>query len=186
MYRILPKTTLTPECLESYKQAILPFCYHGIIIPMARRVLIQLFHGDEDEAYKFSDVEQYIKCSKNIAEKAEKTKRFRIPLSYLESINLSENLSHIRSVSLEHPKYWITYLSEHKEMTNNLLSLLKSEYDSDFVFASATILRIGEAKITNPGSVLNLLICSRSKVLREEISKLLLLQPETLREPVMK
>ena len=67
LYRILPKTTLTPECLESYKQAILPFCYHGIIIPMARRVLIQLFHGDEDEAYKFSDVEQYIKCSKNIA-----------------------------------------------------------------------------------------------------------------------
>lgn len=183
--RILPKATLTPECLESYKQAILPFCYRGIIIPLARRILIQLFQGDEDEAYKFSDTSQYIKCSQVISEKSEKTKNFKIPLSYLESINLSENLSHIRSVSLEHPKHWIAYLSEHNDMTETLLSLLKSEYDIDFVIAAATILRIGEAKLTDPNSAINLLICSRSKVLREEISKLLLLQPETLVKPVM-
>ncbi|OHT01588.1 hypothetical protein TRFO_07483 [Tritrichomonas foetus] len=181
--RILPKSL--PTKLDDYKRIIQPFCVHGIIVEPARRVLIHLFNGDENEAYKFSDTLQYQECITILSEKAAKTKNFKYPLNYIESIKLSENLSHIRSVATEHPNHWISFLNSNQGTTDYLLALLQSDYDSDFVIAAATILRMGEAKFTNTKIALNLLIFSRSTILREEISKLLLLQPESISDQIL-
>ena len=173
--------------LNSYKENIQQLCVKGIVSNLAIKVLIHLFKGDKDEAFKYTDTIEYQQGTELLLEKANKTKRFKYPLNYDESIKLSEDLSHIKSVALAHPKHWISFLQNNTIMIDLLLTLLQSDYDPDFVIASATILRIGEAKLNDLSSSLNLLICSRSMELRKEISKLLFLQPQdSVTEEILK
>lgn len=186
--RILSKlskeSSIVPN-LKSFQDKIIPFCYHGHATKLAKRTLIQLFNGDEEAAFNYSDNQQYEEYSKCINEKAQDTKNFKIPLSYNQSVELSQKLTHIQNISTKHPQNWISYLNNHPVILNSLISLFTSEYDIGFVSKAATILRIGEANLPDCCVALNLLISSSSKTLREEISKLLLNKPEKLKEDIL-
>ncbi|OHT12592.1 hypothetical protein TRFO_03612 [Tritrichomonas foetus] len=178
LYRIF--NYMLPKDSEKFRGAVQPLCVSGLTIDIGKCVLTQLFNGDENAAFCFSDMIQYMNLTSEIATHSEQTNGFRLSLGYLSSIQLSKVLNAIGNIAEKHPEHWTTFLNENPETVHNLLSILSSEYDSNFIVASAQLLRLGKAKFDDLEFALNLFVSSGSQKLRTELSQLLLLQPESL------
>lgn len=178
LIRILPKTL--PKNIEQFQNIIQPFAVKSITKQAGEMALVLLFNGDENAAFRFSDKICYSSLVKVIEELYKTSKQFTTSLSYLDSIRLSKKLKNLQELTVIRPKFWIEYLQEEADLKNILCSLATSGYDQDFIVATVSLLRIGEVKVNHQLILflLQLLISSSLSVLREESSKLLLLNYE--------
>ncbi|KAK8863925.1 hypothetical protein M9Y10_011618 [Tritrichomonas musculus] len=178
LYRIF--AFVLPENIEAFKTIIQPLCVNGLTIDVARSVLTQLFNGDENAASCYSDMIQYKLLTCDIARHSKETDRFKRSLNYQSSIQLSTSLHEIIKIAEGHPERWGSFLDQNPSTVADIVDIMSSESDSDFIIASAVLLRLGKAQFDNLELALNLFISSGSQKLRAELSQLLLLQPEKI------
>ena len=178
LYRIF--AFVLPENIELFKTIIQPLCVSGLTIDIARNVLTQLFNGDENEASCYSDMIQYNLLTGEIARNSKETEGFKRPLNYQSSIHLSTSLHEIIKIAEGHPERWRTYLDQNPSTITDIVNIISSESDTNFIIASTILLRLGNAQFENLDLALNLFISSGSQQLRRELSQLLLLQPEKI------
>ncbi|EAY17308.1 hypothetical protein TVAG_266710 [Trichomonas vaginalis G3] len=180
LIRILP--VALPSNLSEFKNLIQPFAVSGVTKQAGEAALILLFKGNEDAAFKFSDQICYSSLVKIIEELYKTSNKFSVSLSYSDSITLSKQLKGLNDISIIRPQNWVNYLHENSELSTILCSIATSGYNQDFIVATVTLLRIGEVKLTHDLILflLQLLISSSLPVLRDESSKLLLLNYEEI------
>lgn len=178
LYRIF--AFVLPENVDAFKTVIQPLCVNGLTIDIARCVLTQLFNGDEDAAFCYSDTIQYQLLASDIARHSKETDGFKRPLNYQSSIQLSTSLHEIIKIAEVHPERWKSFLDQNPSTITDIVNVISSESDTNFIIASAILLRLGNAQFENLDLALNLFISAGSLQLRKELSQLLLLQPEKI------
>jgi hypothetical protein len=151
-----------------------------LIPQFAATILVQLFGGDETAAFAYTDIKQYESYFTAISAQCKASKQFTVRLTYQDSIRLSNKLKKVTAVANTHPVHWIAFVAREVWAVDVLLALFHSDFDLDFIIAAAQLLLLGEVKIKDARYALRLLIISRSTMLRELISKLLLLTPEAV------
>jgi E3 ubiquitin-protein ligase UBR4 len=176
LFRIVP--VVAPPDLETARAVVQRFCVQGLAIPISRKVLTQLFEGNEDAAYQFSDTMEYSKLTSQLNKLSVASELFKVSFPYERSVELSAVLRDIINVATARPPHWISFAEAHSDVVDMLVHLLCSEYDVNFVKSSATLLRLGRATFDAVGTAVELFISSNSLALRGELAELLLVQPD--------
>ena len=171
---------MLPPDSERFRSVIQPLCVQGLTVDLGKCVLTQLFNGDENAASCYNDMIQYDNLTSEISQHSKDTNGFKTSLQYQSSIQLSKTLNEIINIAQKHPDHWSAFLKEHPDTVSDIVSILCSEYGSNFIVASAILLRLGKATFSDLEFALNLFVSSGSQQLRAELSQLLLLQAESL------
>lgn len=178
LYRIVLKCP--PTSIDEYRNVVQTFCISGLSSQIAQNLLIALFDNNEHNALCFTDTLQYSKLTVDMINCFDSSNGYTKNLPYQTSIILSQSMNSILDVAKAHPDIWCDYIDSHIDVTNALLALLSSEYDPSFHLQSAILLRLGKAKFPDISLPLSLFITSPSRTLRDELSQLLLNQPEVV------
>jgi E3 ubiquitin-protein ligase UBR4 len=178
LYRVIP--AVNPLDIKQFRMLVHPLCVSGLTTDIARKVLTQLFGGDEDAAYQFSDTLQYEKLTADIARQSQETDNFKRSLPHEGLISLSMLFKAILSIAERHPAHWTAFLDSHPDAVKDLFAILSSEYDSNFIVSTASLLRLGQAKFDELSLPVYLYVSTGSASLRTELSQLLLVQPDVV------
>lgn len=184
LYRIFPFAF--PSNVDDFKSIIQPLCVSGQIVEISFSVLTLLFNGDRDAATSYNDMIQYKSLVEDINQHYKETNEFQNSIQYQSAVKLSQSLRRIIQIAEKNPSKWVDFLENHQEVIEQIDKIVRSEYDTNLVIASAALLRLGHVKFNDLSYALNLLISSSSKQLRQELSQLLLSQPEKVVPYVIK
>jgi hypothetical protein len=81
-----------------------------------------------------------------IALRSSETDNFKQSLQHQELINLSKLLKAILSVAWKHPVHWTAFLDQHTGLVKDIFGILSSDYDSNFIVSTASLLQLDQAK----------------------------------------
>lgn len=182
----LKPNIIPPDEIQSFRQIIQILSTKAETAEYALKVLILLFDGNEQQAIQYSDVIQHENASNLILKAYEDTHHFVDPISYNDTITLINHLKKMSQIATEHPAIFKEFLNKHKDdFVVALASILSTGYHPEFLCLSAKLLTLGEIKLANPSTALDLFIQTDNKYLRTELEQLLLSNKDQLIKPIL-
>ena len=177
LYRIV-RYVKPVTMLDDFKMAVQEMGVGELTAGLARRVLVLLFDGDEAKAAEYSNAIQFLLMGREIGKYCQETNGFANILGYNGLIGLSKLMKDLLSIAEECPVDWKKFLDAHTDVVANIESIITSEYDSSFIISSVKLLRLGMVPFHNLEFLVDMFISSGSSALRDELSGLLLGQPD--------
>lgn len=182
----LKPNILTSDEIDSYRQIVQILSTKAETAEYAKKVLILLFNGNEQESIQYSDNIQYENTSKLILKAYDDSHKFVDSISYNDTITLINQLKKMSQIATEHPTVFKEFLNRHKDdFVIALVAILSTGYHPEFLCLSAKLLTLGEIKLSNPSTALDLFIQTDNKYLKAELELLLLSNKDQLIKPIL-